>query len=63
MRFCCNTCPKTPTCADLADVVFATPEDFTDFLAGPDLPAFTPQRPICGRCFLELPVSGICGSC
>lgn len=63
MRFCCATCPKSPTCKELADIMFATPEDIVDFFDGPDDPSTTLQRPACPTCRLELPVSGICEEC
>lgn len=29
-EFCCAVCPNQPTCADLVEAAFATPEDITD---------------------------------
>lgn len=37
--------------------------DFTDFFDEPDPPSISLQRPACPGCHLELPASGICGSC
>ena len=35
----------------------------TDFFDEPDDPSITLQRPVCPGCYLELPVTGICGDC